>query len=78
LTGGVSTYPERVKNEQTLSLANRLYSAFRISICSPKGSTLKKIASIALAIAAVSLSAPASAQFAKAEDAIKYSKVHFS
>jgi cytochrome c556 len=38
---------------------------------------MKKIASIALAIAAVSLSAPASAQFAKAEDAIKYRQSAF-
>jgi cytochrome c556 len=38
---------------------------------------MKKLASIALAIAAVSLSAPASAQFAKAEDAIKYRQSAF-
>jgi cytochrome c556 len=38
---------------------------------------MKKLASIALAIAVVSLSAPASAQFAKAEDAIKYRQSAF-
>jgi cytochrome c556 len=38
---------------------------------------MEKLASIALAIAAVSLSAPASAQFAKAEDAIKYRQSAF-
>ena len=35
---------------------------------------MKKIASFALAIAAVAVSVPASAQFAKPEDAIKYRK----
>jgi cytochrome c556 len=35
---------------------------------------MKKIASVLLALAAVTLTAPASAQFAKPEDAIKYRK----
>lgn len=39
---------------------------------------MKRIASFVLAAAAITLSAPASAQFAKPEDAVKYRKASFS
>jgi len=39
---------------------------------------MKTLASIALAVAAISLSAPAAAQFQKPEDAVKYRKAAFT
>ena len=39
---------------------------------------MKMLASIALAAAAISLSAPAAAQFQKPEDAVKYRKAAFT